>query len=120
MAIHVFVDKNDKSIYFEHLSSGTHFYEMRTTIQDSLENSKRGYRFPVLQKTPDHEAFFSVEEAKALKEEILTILKEKSSINIIPKDSYSIDLNFIISRLKIILKGCDIAIENNGTLGWVY
>ena len=132
MAIHVFVDKDGNSIYFEHLCSGTHFYELRLAISESLENGKKGSRFPVLQKTPDYEAYFSIEQTKALRKEIKTILQEKDKFireyknipyltlqGIVPKD-FDMPLDFIVSRLEIILKGCKIAIESNGTLGWVY
>lgn len=119
MFIHVWDDRDHQLIYHEYICSGTHFDEMKCSIHKSLEDKKYGSRFPVLLQAPANKAVFSCDQTKALREEILTIIDEKDSLVVVPKYSHSIKtVDFIISRLEIILKGCEIALENNGKLGW--
>jgi hypothetical protein len=119
MFIHVWDDRDHQLIYHEYICSGTHFAEMREAIHTSLEEKEYGCRFPVILKTPDSKTTFSIEQTRALKEEILTIIHGKGSLVVVPKYNHSIKtVDFIISRLEIILKGCEIALENNGKLGW--
>ncbi|MBI4687729.1 MAG: hypothetical protein HY756_08090 [Nitrospirae bacterium] len=133
MGIDIYVKKDGKSIYYEGIGSGTNFYEMRLAIAYSLENGEKGSRFPVLQRTPSHEAVFTMEQTKELKREIEAIISEQDNIkeeykNIpylsLPGEPPMRDFSFprkaIIERLKIILEGCVTAIANNGTLQWDY
>lgn len=71
MGIDIYVKKDGEYIYFEGLGSSTNFYEMRLAIKYSLENGIIGSRFPILQRTPDHEAEFSMEQIIDLKAEIV-------------------------------------------------
>jgi DNA polymerase-3 subunit alpha len=119
MFTHVWGDRDHQLIYHEYICSGTHFAEMRYAIHKSFEDREYGSRFPVLLQAPATEAVFPSDQTKALREEILTIIDEKGSLVVVPKYSHSIKtVDFIISRLEIILKGCEIALENNGELRW--
>ncbi len=133
MGIDIYVKKGKEYIYFEGLGSGTNFYEMRLAIQYSLENGEKGSRFLILQKTPDYEATFSMEQAIALKEEVETIMREKDNLqeeykdvpyHSFPGEPPTRDFNFprgaLVGRLEIILEGCDLAIISGGEFGWFY
>jgi len=133
MGIDIYVKKDGEDIYFEGLGSGTNFYEMRLAIKYSLENGVQGSRFPILQRTPDYKAIFSMEQAIALKEEVETIMREKDNLqedykdvpyHSFPGEPPTRDFNFpreaIIDRLEVILKGCEIAIVSGGEFGWFY
>jgi hypothetical protein len=132
MGIDIYVKKDGEYIYFEGVGSGTNFYEMRLAIQYSLENGQKESRFPILQRTRDYEAEFTIEQTHALKSEVETIIKEKDNLEeeykgvpyqelegIVPKD-FTFPRDAIIGRLERILKGCEVAISSGGMLGWFY
>jgi hypothetical protein len=133
MGLDTYVKKDKEYIYFERIGSGTNFYEMRLAIKYSLENGEQGSRFPILQRTPDSEATFSMEQAIALKAEVETIIREQDNLKEEYKDvpyhafpgepptrDFSFPRDSIIERLEVILKGCELAIISGGELGWVY
>lgn len=133
MGISIYVEKDGGNIFYDIFSSGTNFYEMRLAIKYSLEDNEQGSRFPILQNTPDREATFTMDQVVALKEEIETIIKEIDNVkeeykNVPyhawpgepPTRDFSFPRDAIIGRLKIILKGCDVALLHSGTLGWSY
>ncbi len=121
MFISVWIEGESEPVYFKDLGSDLHFAEMRRSVHDSLENKKQyGSRFPVFLKTPLSYADFSPKRVEALEKEILTIIKEKKSLRVVPKYKHGLrNAGQIVKKLKFILKGCRLAIDKNKEFVWI-
>ncbi len=119
MFICVWIEGESEPIYFKDIGSDFHFAEMRRAIHNSLENKQYGSRFPVLLKTSLSYVDFSRKQVEALQKEIMTIIKEKESLCIVPKYKHGLrTAGQIIKKLKVILKASRIAMSNNEVLSW--